>query len=159
MKVSRFLRFAIPVLLMVVVAGCKDSETTTAPGALANVTINAPGMVSSGQSFTIDLAATAVGVNNVQNGQVTVTLPSPLTVSSVDAPSGTNATFSNGTGATITWTLGVMDANTQSTLHANVAGNLPSGSAAQTLTLQAVLTATGIGAGDATAQASVQLMP
>jgi hypothetical protein len=159
MRVSRIVRFAIPVLMLVVVSACKDSETTTAPGALANVTINAPGTVSSGQSFTIDLAATAVGVNNVQNGQVTVTLPSPLTVNSVDASSGTSATFSNGTGATITWTLGVLDANTQSTLHVNVAGNLPPGSAAQTLTLQAVLTATGIGAGDATAQASVQLMP
>ena len=158
MRVSRMLRFAIPVLLMVVV-GCKDSNTTTAPGALANVTINAPGTVASGQSFTIDLAATAVGVNNVQNGQVTVTLPAPLTVNSVDASSGTSATFSNGSGATVSWTVGVLDANTQSTLHVNVSGALPSGSAAQTLTLQAMLTATGIGAGDATAQTSVQLMP
>ena len=64
-----------------------------------------------------------------------------------------------GSGATVSWTLGVLDANTQSTLHVNVAGTLPSGSAAQSLTLQAVLTATGIGAGDATAQTSVQLMP
>jgi hypothetical protein len=159
MRVSRILRFAIPVLLMVVVSACKDSDTTTAPGSLANVTINAPGSVPSGQSFTIDLAATAVGVSNVQNGQVTVTLPSPLIVSSVDASSGTSATFTNGTGATVTWTLGALDANTQSTLHVNVAGTLPSGSAAQSLTLQAVLTATGIGAGDATAQTSVQLMP
>ena len=159
MRVSRILRFAIPALLTVVVSACKDSNTTTAPGSLANVTINAPGTVSSGQSFTIDLAATAVGVNNVQNGQVTVTLPSPLTVNSVDASSGTSATFTNASGATVTWTLGVLDANTQSTLHINVSGALPSGSAAQSLTLQAMLTATGIGAGDATAQTSVQLMP
>lgn len=159
MRVSRILRFAIPALLLVVVSACKDSDTTTAPGSLANVTINAPGSAASGQSFTIDLAATAVGVNNVQNGQVTVTLPSPLTVNSVDASNGTSASFSNGSGATVTWTLGVLDANSQSTLHVNVAGTLPSGASAQTLTLQAMLIGTGIPAGDATAQTSVQLMP
>jgi hypothetical protein len=159
MRASRIFRFAIPALLAVVVSACKDSDTTTAPGSLANVTMNAPGTVTSGQSFTIDLAATAVGVNNVQNGQVSVTLPSPLTVSSVDASSGTSATFTSGPGATVTWTLGVLDANTQSTLHVHVAGTLPPGSSAQTLTLQAMLTGTGIAAGDATAQASVQLMP
>ena len=159
MSGSRTLRFAIPALLMVIVSACKDSDTTTAPGSLANVTINAPGSASSGQSFTIDLAATAVGVSNVQNGQVTVTLPSPLTVNSVDASSGTSATFTNGSGAAVSWTLGVLDANSQSTLHVNVSGTLPSGASPQTLTLQAILTATGIPAGDATAQASVQLMP
>lgn len=159
MKVSRILRFAIPALFLVVVSACKDSDTATAPGVLANVTLNAPSSASSGQSFVIDLAATAVGVNNVQNGQVTVTLPSPLTVVSLDASSGTSATFSNGSGSSVSWTLGTLDANSQSTLHVTASGTLTTGSSAQTLTLGAVLTATGIPAGDATAQTNLQLMP
>ena len=159
MNVSRILRFAIPALLLGVVSSCKDSDTATAPGALANVTMNAPSSAASGQSFVIDLAATAVGVSNVQNGQVTVTLPSPLSVVSLDASSGTSATFSNGSGASVSWTLGTLDANSQSTLHVTASGSLASGSPAQTLTLGAVLTATGIPAGDATAQTNVQLMP
>jgi hypothetical protein len=44
-------------------------------------------------------------------------------------------------------------------LHVNVSGTLPPGGSAQTLTLQAMLTAAGVPAGDAMAQTSVQLMP
>ncbi len=156
MRLSRFLRFALPGILVAGLTACKGTDTTTAPGALANVTVNAPSTVNSGQSFTIDLAATAVGVNNVQNGMVTMALPSPLTATAVDASSGTSATFSGGN---VTWTLGTLDANSQSTLHVTVTGSLAPGSAAQTLTIQAVLTANGISAGQATAQANVQLNP
>ena len=150
------LRLAVPLIFAVGLTACKGSDTTTAPGSLANVTVNAPGSVNSGQSFTLDLAATAVGVNNVQNGLVTVTIPTPFVVNSVDASSGTNASTSGGT---VTWNLGTLDSNSQSTLHVNVTGTLPPGSSAQTVTFSAVLTATGIAAGDATAQTNVQLIP
>ena len=159
MRFSGFLRLASAAVFLAAMSGCKGSDTTTAPGSLANVTMNAPGSAHSGQTFTVDVAATAVGVNGVHNGQVVITFPAPLTVTAVDASSGTSATFSPGPGATVTWTLGTLDSNSQSTLHVTTMGSLPSGSAAQTVMLQATLTATGISAGDATAQASVQLMP
>lgn len=159
MKLSRIFLVGLAAALGIGSLACKGSDSTTAPGALANVTMNAPASVASGQPMTVDLAATAVGVANVQNGQVSVTLPAPLNVLSVDASSGTSATFSNGSGSTVSWTLGTLDANSQSTLHVTTSGTLPAGSQAQTLTLQATLTATGIPAGDATAQANVQLMP
>jgi Domain of unknown function DUF11 len=149
------IRFSF-VAAVLALAACNHTDTTTAPGALANVTINAPDSARSGQAFTVDLAATAVGVNNVQNGQVTVTLPSPLTATAVDASSGTSATIS---GATVTWTLGTLDSNSQSTLHVTTMGTLPPGGAAETLTIQAMLTATGNAPGDATASNSMQLMP
>jgi len=135
---------------------CKGSDTTTSPGSLANVTINGPSSATSGQSITLDLAATAVGVNNVQNGMVTVSVPSPFVVNSVDASSGTSATSSAGA---VTWNLGTLDSNSQSTLHVAVTGTLPAGSSSQSTTFQATLTATGINAGDAVASATVQLNP
>ncbi|HTR04541.1 MAG TPA: hypothetical protein VMN82_15250 [Thermoanaerobaculia bacterium] len=162
MTASRSLRFSFAALLaasLAALAACKGTDTTTAPGSLANVTLNAPGSASSGNPFVVDVAATAVGVSNVQNGMVMVTLPAPLAVTAVDASSGTSATFSNGAGATVTWTLGVLDSNSQSTLHVTTEGTLPAGSSAETLTLQASLTATGITAGSAVASANVQLTP
>lgn len=149
-------RIALVAAFVGALAGCHHSDTTTAPGALANVTVTGPSSVTSGQAFDVDVAATAVGVNNVQNGQVTVTVPSPLTITSTDASSGTSATVS---GSTVTWMLGTLDSNSQSTLHINVMGTLPPGSAAQTVTIQAQLTANGINPGEATAQTTVQLMP
>jgi len=156
MRVPRFLRFAAPAILVAGFLACKGSDTTTGTGSLANVTINGPSSATSGQSITLDLAATAVGVNNVQNGMVTVAVPSPFVVNSVDASSGTSATFSSGA---VTWTLGTLDANSQSTLHVNVTETLPAGSAAQSTTFHATLTGNGINAGDAVADATVQLNP
>ncbi len=156
MKLSRIIGFAAAAAIAGSLSGCKGSDTTTSPGALANVTINGPGSAASGQSFTLDLAATAVGVNNVQNAMVSVTVPSPFVVNSLDASSGTSATSSGGS---VTWNLGTLDSNSQSTLHVNVTGTLPSGAGAETVTFQAVLTGTGINAGDAVASASVQLTP
>jgi hypothetical protein len=137
-------------------AACHHSDTTTAPGALANVTVTGPSSVTNGQSFDLDVAATAVGVNNVQNGMVTVTVPAPLTITSTNASSGTNATVS---GNTVTWNLGTLDSNSQSTLHINVMPALPSGSAAQSVTVHAQLTGNGINPGDATATTTVQVNP
>src|SRR5262249_46219946 len=159
MTFPRFFRYAAPAILVAGFVACKGSDTTTSPGSLANVTMNGPSQATSGQSFTLDLAATAVGVNNVQNGMVTVAVPSQFVVNSVDASSGTSATAAPGTGGMVTWNLGTLDSNSQSTLHINVTGSLPSGSASQSATFQATLTATGINAGDAVASATVQLNP
>lgn len=156
---SRLCRLSLPPVLLLGLLACKDSDTTTAPGALASVTIDAPDSARSGQSFTIDVKALNVGINNIHNGRAEVTLPAPLIVNSVEASSGTTATFSNGSGATVSWNLNTLDSNSQARLHINATGALPAGSAAQSLTLRAVMTADGIRAGDAVAQHTVQLVP
>jgi hypothetical protein len=159
MKDSR-LRSAFAALLLLGLLACKDSETTTAPGAIANVTLDAPDSVQSGQSFTIDVKALNVGINNIHNGRVEVTLPAPLRVNSVSASSSTSAAFSNGGfGASVSWNLNTLDSNSQSRLHIDATGTLPTGSSAQTLTLRASLTADGVRAGDAVAEHTLQLLP
>ncbi|HYK42147.1 MAG TPA: hypothetical protein VE007_07125 [Thermoanaerobaculia bacterium] len=161
MNKSWILRFVLPAaLLAAVVAGCKDSDTTTAPGSVATVSIDAPQSARSGETFTIDVSAVAVGINNVHNGRVEVTLPAPLQVVSADASPGTSAAFSNSAaGATVSWLLNTLDSNSQSRLHIQTMGVLPPGSAAQTLTVRASLTGDGIRTGDAVANDSLQLMP
>jgi Domain of unknown function DUF11 len=156
MRFSRFLRFALPAIFAASWIACHNSDTTTAPGSLANVTVSGPGSASSGQSFTINVAATAVGINTVQNAVVTVMIPSQCAVTNLDASGGTGATTSGGT---VTWTIGSLDSNSQSQLHIAVTGTLPPGSSAQTVTFQATLTATGVSAGSAVASASVQINP
>jgi hypothetical protein len=121
---------------------------------LASITVTAPATAKSGQSFTIDVNATKVGVQGVHNGMVTVTIPAPLTVTAVDPSAGTTATFTSGS---VSWNLGTLDSNSNSTLHITVVGTLPSGSTGQMLTVQASLMADGIRAGDAVAQDTVQL--
>jgi hypothetical protein len=164
MDSSRIVRLATFVFLPLVVgvgaAACRDhSDTTTAPGAIANLTLDAPNSVHSGQSFDVVVRATAVGVNNVHNGHVDVMLPTPLVVSSVDASTGTSATFSNGSGASVGWNLGTLDSNSQSSLHVRATGTLAPGQPAQLLTIQATMTADGIRAGDAVAQHGIELTP
>lgn len=144
-------------LLAFALSACRD-DTTTAPGAVANVTFDAPATARSGQSFLVDVQAVNVGINNVHNGRVDVTLPSPLNVDSVEASSGTSATFVNGAGATVTWMLGTLDSNSQSRLHIHVTGTLPSPTA-MSLTLRASLTADGVHPGDAVAEKTLMLMP
>jgi hypothetical protein len=155
---SRF-RLIVPAVLMLGFFGCHDSDTTTAPGSIANVTLDAPSTARSGEAFTIDVSAVAIGINNVRNGRVEVTLPAPLQVNSVEASAGTSATFSNNAGAAVVWTLNTLDSNSQSRLHIATTGTLAPGSAAQTLPLRASLTADGVGSGDAVAQRNVQLTP
>ena len=159
MKKSLRLLLATPAVLLLALAGCKDSDTTTAPGAIASVTLDAPSTARSGQSFTIDVGAVNVGINNVRNGRVDVVLPAPLQINSVEASAGTSATFSNNVGATVAWTLNTLDSNSQSRLHINVTGTLAPGAVAQALPLRASMTADGIGSGDAVAQTTVQLTP
>jgi len=148
--------FAVFVLAALAVPACRK-DTTTAPGALANVTFDAPDSARSGESILVDVRAVSVGINNVHNARVDVTLPAPLQVSSVEASDG-SATFSNGAGSTVTWMLGTLDSNSQSRLHIHVTGTLPSPAAAS-LTLRASLTADGIHEGDAITQKTLLLMP
>lgn len=163
MKRSRIPRLALPAVLLAAAAAsfaCKDSDTTTAPGSVANVGIDAPQSARSGETFTIDVSAVAVGINNVHNGRVEVTLPAPLQVQSAGASTGTSATFSNSpAGSTVSWVLNTLDSNSQSRLHIQTSGVLPAGSGVQTLTVRASLTGDGIRAGDAVANDSLQLMP
>jgi len=156
MRLPGISRIALAVAFVGSLAACHHSDTTTAPGALANVTVTGPSSVTAGQNFDVDVAATAVGVSNVQNGLVTVTVPAPLTIVSTNASSGTSATVS---GNTVTWTLGTLDANSQSTLHVTTMGVLPAGSNAQSVTIQAQLTGNSINPGDATASLTVQVNP
>ena len=159
MAVSLRLRLGIPVLLLAGLVACRDSNTTTAPGAIATVTLDSPAAARSGESFTVDVSAVNVGINNVRNGRVEVTLPAPLQVNSVSSSAGTSAAFSNNGGATIVWTLNTLDSNSQSRLHIDTTGSLAAGSAAQALPLRATLTADGIRAGDAVAQRTIELTP
>ena len=138
--------------------GCEDSKTTTAPGALASVRFSAPDSVKSGTTFTVDVNALNIGVNGVHNGRVDITLPSPLTVTFVDASPGTSATFSNGSGATVSWNLNTLDSNSGSSVHIQTMGMLLSGSP-MSLTLRASMTADGIAPGDAVTTTTVVLMP
>jgi hypothetical protein len=158
---STFAVFRLSLLALLVsgALACHDSETTTAPGAIANLQIDAPDSVRSGQAFTVDVSAVNVGLNNIHNGQVQVTLAAPLQVNSVEASAGTSAVFSTGPGGAVSWTLNTLDSNSQSRLHVNVVGNLPPGSAAQRLTVRAAMTADGIRPGDAVAEHTVELMP
>jgi hypothetical protein len=156
-NLSTRLLVGIPLLLVLGLVGCKDSKTTTAPGAIASVSLDSPSTAVSGQSFTIDVSAVNVGINNVHNGRVDVTLPAPLQVNSVGASAGTSAIFSNNGGATVVWTLNTLDSNSQSRLHIDTTGVLASGSSEPTLPLMAELTADGIRPGDAVARRTVQL--
>jgi hypothetical protein len=136
---------------------CRD-DTTTAPGAVVNLTFDAPETARSGQSFQVDVDAVNAGINNLHNGRVDVTLPAPLTVDSVSASDG-SATFSNGAGgSSVTWMLGSLDSNSQSRLHIHVTGTLP-GAAAMSLTIRASLTGDGVRSGDAVAEKTIRLMP
>ena len=159
MKASGIYRFGLPAALAVASLSCEDSKTTTAPGALASVSFNAPDSVRSGQIFVIDVSALNIGINGVHNGLVAVTLPAPLTVIAADASPGTTATYSNGSGANVSWNLGTLDSNSQARLHITVIGTLAAGSAAQSLTVNAMLTADGVRPGDAVAHATIQLTP
>jgi Domain of unknown function DUF11 len=150
---SRVLASVVAVAALTIVAGCHNSDVTGANGALARLTVDAPDNATTGQNFDIHVTAQNIGVENIQKGVVKVTLPSPLTVVTLNAESGTTASFSS---STITWNLGVLDSNTQSELTITTMGVTPT----QTnLTVNAQMTATGINAGDAVASDTVTLNP
>lgn len=160
MKFSRSIRIASTAALLVGAFACsKSSDVTGAINALGRVSVSAPDNATSGASFDVEVTALNVGVQGIHNSMVQVTLPGPLTVSSVNASPGTTATFTAGPGATVTWNTSTIDANTQSTLHITTVGTLSSGSAVVTVRIQASLTADGINAGDAVAFKDVQINP
>jgi len=135
-------------------AACNNNDVTGANGALARLTVDAPDSATSGQNFDIHVTAQDIGVQSIQNGVVTVTLPSPLTVVSLNAQSGTTASFS---GSTVTWTLGTLDANSQSELTITAKGT--TATQMTNLSVEAQMTANGINAGDAVATDTLTLNP
>jgi hypothetical protein len=160
MSLSRSLRFALPAALLAGALACSDSsDVTGTSGALGRVEVRSPDSATSGVAFNVDINATNAGVQGIHDGVVQITLPAPLAVNSVDPSAGTQATFSNGSGATVTWNLNTLDANTNSSLRISTTGTLPAGSAAQTLRIQASMTSDRINAGDVVAFKDVQLMP
>jgi len=161
MKVPRSIHYyVLPVALLAGALACsKSSDVTGAVNALGRISVSAPDSATSGSQFDVEVDALNVGVQGIHNSMVTITLPAPLTVNSVNASPGTTATFTAGPGATVTWNTGTIDANTQSTLHIETVGMVPAGSAAMTVRIQASMTADGINAGDAVAFKDVQLNP
>ena len=149
MQVSRWIRIsllAVFPLAMFAAVGCDDdNDVTGSGGALASLNLDVPEMVNSDTPFDVDLTATAIGVENVRNGVVTITVPAPLQVTNVTAEAGTSATFA---GNTVTWTLNTLDSNTSSELVIHTIGTLPQGSPSQNLTIQASMVAEGIPNGD-----------
>jgi len=124
-------------------------------GALGRISVDAPDNATSGQNFNIQVTAEAIGVQNIDNGMVTVTVPAPLTIVGVqsDDPQ-TSATFN---GNTVTWTLGTLDSNTQSVLTITVNGTTASQMTG--LVVSAQMTGNGINAGDAVATDTFNLNP
>lgn len=163
MRFSRWARLSILVLPFVALAAltaCSDNDDVTGTGgALAQLAVDAPDTVHSGVAFDAGANATAVGVTNVQNGVVTISLPAPIEVTGVDASAGTTATFTNGTGATVTWTLNTLDANTQSNVTIHAIATLPQGAPQASLTIQGSMTADGIANGELVASDNFVLAP
>src|SRR5262249_28292996 len=117
-RVSRGVLASLVLTSFGFLAACNGkNDVTGTGGALVRLNVDAPDSAVSGHEFNVNLTSQNVGVTSVQNGVVTVTLPSPLTVAGVNAATGTSATFANsGSGATVTWTLNTLGANSSSTL-------------------------------------------
>jgi hypothetical protein len=161
MKNFRILCLAASLLGLVGAIGCNDnSDTTTGNLSIVRLTVDAPDTAKSGTNFGVEVRALNVGVAGIHDGHLTVTLPSPLTVISVQAPSDTSATFSNGgLGGTVDWNLGTLDSNNQSKLEITTMGLLSPSEATKKLTVVATMTAKGISPGDSVAQDDVTLTP
>jgi len=160
MKRSIFALAVFGVVLCLASGGCHDNNTVTAANqSLVRLTVDAPDTAKSGTQFGVQVRALNVGVAGIHNGHVTVTLPLPLTVLSVSAPSGTSATFGNGaSGGTVDWNLGTLDSNTQDKIDITVMGVLGTTEATKKVTVVAQMTADGIKPGDAVAQDDVTLV-
>jgi hypothetical protein len=159
MKVLRILCLAAGLSGFVGIGACHDnSDTTTGNLSVVRLTVDAPDTVKSGTSFGVEVRALNVGVAGVHDGHVTATLPFPLTVISVEPPPGSTATFANGaSGATVDWSLGTLDSNSQVKLEITTMGLLSPSEATRKLTIVATMTALGINPGDAVAQDDVVL--
>lgn len=156
----RTLALVLGLVLAVGTAACNSKDDVTSANlSLVQLTVDAPTTAKSGENFGVQVRALNVGLAGVHDGRVTVTLPSPLTVLSVNAPSGTSATFNNGSsGATVDWNLGTLDSNSQAKLDITTMGILAASEGTKKLTVVAMMTADGIKPGDATAQDDVTLI-
>ena len=141
-------------------ASCGDNtDVTAANQSLVRVSVDAPDTAKSGSSFGVQVRALNVGVAGIQDGRVTITLPSPLTVIAVDASAGTTATFTNGiAGGTVQWDLRTLDSNSQSKIDITTMGVLGATEGTKRLTVVASMTAQGVNSGDAIAQDDVVLV-
>src|SRR5262245_40801560 len=156
-KLSRLVLASVAAASLGLVAGCNDDDDVTGSGgALVRLSLDAPETATSGQPFDFHLTTQNIGVTNVRNGVVTVTVAAPLTITSVNADAGTSATFS---GSTATWQLNTLDSNTQSELTVQTVGTLQAGAPNQPVGIQASLVADGINPGESVADDSVTLMP
>jgi hypothetical protein len=153
-SVSRIAVCVAAFAALALLAGCNNNDVTGAGGALARIAVDAPDNATSGQNFDIRGTAQAIGVENVQNGIVTITLPSPLTVVNLNAEAGTTATFS---GNVVTWNLGTLDANTELELTISAMGT--TATQMTNLSVNAQLLGNGINAGDAVATDTLTLNP
>jgi len=156
----RMARFSLPLLLIIAgFAACNNDDVSGTGGALARLEMDMPDTVRSGVPFDAGASAAAVGVENVHDGVVTITLPAPLRITDVTASPGTSADFSNLGLATVTWTLHTLDSNTRSTITIYATGTLPPGAGEQLLTAQAAMIADGISLGELVASDSFVLAP
>ena len=160
MRKVRLLALLLPLALALGFVACDDDDVTGADQSLVSLSVETPDTAQSGQSFEARVRARNAGFSGVSNGLVQVTLPAPLSVLSVDAEAGTNATFANGaSGATVAWDLGTLDSNTESDVRIQTMGVLgPADAATVKLTVVASMTADGIRPGEAVAQDDVTLV-
>src|SRR5712691_7881102 len=109
MRCPQFSALVFSVALALSLAACQDnnSDVTGANKSIVRLSLDAPSTAKSGSSFGIQVRALNIGLAGVHNSHISVTIPAPLVVLSVNAPSGTNVTFSNGpSGATVEWDFG-----------------------------------------------------
>ena len=161
MRSPRFSVFVSCAALVLSVAACRDdnSDITAANKSLVRLSIDAPSTAKAGNSFGVQIRALNIGLAGIHNSHVSVTIPAPLTVLSVSAPSGTNATFSNGpSGASVEWDFGTLDSNSEAKLDITVMGTLGPTESTKKLTVVAQMTAQGINPGEAVAQTDVTLV-
>ena len=157
---ARALRIAFGFAALVSISACHDNaEVTSANLSLVRLMVDVPDIVKSGADFGAQVRAMNVGLAGVHDSHVTVVLPAPLTIQSVNAPSGSSATFTNGiSGGTVTWDLGTLDSNSQEKLDISTRGVLPPTESTRKLTVVASMVADGIKPGDAAAQDDVTLV-
>jgi hypothetical protein len=159
-KVSWALVMTLLLAATLSAASCGDNTNVTAANqSLVRVSVDAPDTAKSGSSFDVQVRALNVGVANIHDGHVTITLPSPLTVIAADASAGTTTTFTNGiAGGTVQWDLRTLDSNSQSKIDITTMGVLGATEGTKRLTVVASMTAQGINPGDAIAQDDVTLL-
>lgn len=140
-------------------ASCGDNtDVTGANKSLVRLSVDAPDTARAGSNFGVQVRALNIGIANIQNGHVTITLPAPLTILGANASAGTSATFSNGgSGGTVEWDLRTLDSNSQSTIDITTMGQLSPGEATRRLTILATMTGQDIKPGDAVATDDVVL--